>query len=284
MAWIISNALMKVYGNSLCLQEQEAEFSAEHYLDGEQCAPLRLTDTQLVFLQPDKMTEYSRLFRFGMTFAPLTAGRGTELLTLFLADFPVRTFPLPERGKECAAEKNPDYGSRWLELLAKYDRNTCSWKTLHSLPLEDSTSLLETLPKWGMTRNGELLEQTMPDFPTIEKECGYWATPAARDWKDTPRMSKVREKGKNRIDTLPRQIYSSLDGSGLFKAPTIQLLVIPDKNNLQLSLESNTTERKQFLLNPTWVEWLMGWPLEWTGLRPLEMDKFQQWLLSHGES
>ena len=36
-------------------------------------------------------------------------------------------------------------------------------------------------------------------------------------------------------------------------------------------------------LNPTWVEWLMGWPLEWTGLKPLEMDKFQQWLHSHGK-
>ena len=26
-------------------------------------------------------------------------------------------------------------------------------------------------------------------------------------------------------------------------------------------------------LNPTWVEWLMGWPLEWTDLKPLETDK-----------
>jgi len=37
-------------------------------------------------------------------------------------------------------------------------------------------------------------------------------------------------------------------------------------------------------LNPTFVEWLMGWPLEWTGLKPLETDKFQQWLHLHGES
>ena len=34
-------------------------------------------------------------------------------------------------------------------------------------------------------------------------------------------------------------------------------------------------------LNPTWVEWLMGWPLGWTDLKPLEMDKFRQWLGSH---
>lgn len=35
-------------------------------------------------------------------------------------------------------------------------------------------------------------------------------------------------------------------------------------------------------LNPTWVEWLMGWPLGWTALGPLAMDRFQQWKHSHG--
>lgn len=36
-------------------------------------------------------------------------------------------------------------------------------------------------------------------------------------------------------------------------------------------------------LNPDWVEWLMGWPIGWTDLRPLEMDKFQKWLEQHGK-
>jgi hypothetical protein len=35
-------------------------------------------------------------------------------------------------------------------------------------------------------------------------------------------------------------------------------------------------------LNPTWVEWLMGWPLEWTALRPLATDKFRTRWLSLG--
>jgi hypothetical protein len=26
-------------------------------------------------------------------------------------------------------------------------------------------------------------------------------------------------------------------------------------------------------LNPQWVEWLMGWPVGWTDLKPLETDK-----------
>jgi hypothetical protein len=37
-------------------------------------------------------------------------------------------------------------------------------------------------------------------------------------------------------------------------------------------------------LNPTWVEWLMGWPLGWTDLKRLETDKYQQWLQLHGRS
>lgn len=35
-------------------------------------------------------------------------------------------------------------------------------------------------------------------------------------------------------------------------------------------------------LNPDWVEWLHGWPIGWTASAPLETDKFQQWLRSHG--
>jgi DNA (cytosine-5)-methyltransferase 1 len=37
-------------------------------------------------------------------------------------------------------------------------------------------------------------------------------------------------------------------------------------------------------LNPTWTEWLMGWPLEWTDLKPLEMDKCHFVPQQHGES
>jgi hypothetical protein len=40
-----------------------------------------------------------------------------------------------------------------------------------------------------------------------------------------------------------------------------------DKNSRPLSEQIGGS------LNPTWVEWLMGWPIGWTDLRPLAMDK-----------
>ena len=35
-------------------------------------------------------------------------------------------------------------------------------------------------------------------------------------------------------------------------------------------------------LNPDWTEWLLGWPIGWTGSKPLGTDRFQRWLDAHG--
>jgi len=37
-------------------------------------------------------------------------------------------------------------------------------------------------------------------------------------------------------------------------------------------------------LNPTWTEWLMGWPLDWTDCAASVTDKYREWLQQHGES
>ena len=34
-------------------------------------------------------------------------------------------------------------------------------------------------------------------------------------------------------------------------------------------------------INPNLYEWLMGWPIDWTDLKPLEMDKYLKWQQSH---
>lgn len=35
-------------------------------------------------------------------------------------------------------------------------------------------------------------------------------------------------------------------------------------------------------INPHRQEWMMGFPIGWTGLQPVAMDKFQSWLRAHG--
>jgi hypothetical protein len=40
-------------------------------------------------------------------------------------------------------------------------------------------------------------------------------------------------------------------------------------------------EAKKSWLVPELLEQVMGWPIGWTGLAPLEMDRFQQWSQRH---
>jgi hypothetical protein len=184
--------------------------------------------------------------------------------------------------------------------LMKAYGSTSSWRTHLSLLSEDLPWSSVTLPRWGMMLDGVLWGQMMSAFPTIENASGWWATPAARDWKDTPGMSRTREEGKHRLDQLARQVYASLDGSGSFTAPTAtqtetalcaetitRLAGVRGQPWMNVSMpsgaESSGQGRSCDLLNPTWVEWLMGWPVGWTDLKPLETVRFQQWQQQHLE-
>jgi len=69
-----------------------------------------------------------------------------------------------------------------------------------------------------------------------------WPMPSARDWKDTPGMAQSATNAdgshRDRTDQLPRKVYA---------------------NQPQGTTQGGS-------LNPTWVEWLMGYPSEWTVL------------------
>jgi hypothetical protein len=242
MSWLFSQALVE-------------EYSAANSLDGAPCALWSGTPTQQACSWLGKTTDACRLSRSGMMFKPLTGNHGEELLMSFLEAFPAPTFPVPEK-ERVSTEKPARCGGTWLESLAKYDQNSRSWRTAQCLLFEDLGESLETFPNWGIMRGGECWERTMLALPTAGRESGLWATPSARDWKDTPGMAffSINADGtlRNREDQLARQVYASENATG-------------------------------GQLNPTWVEWLMGWPIGWTDLKPLETDKFQQWQHSHGE-
>ena len=76
--------------------------------------------------------------------------------------------------------------------------------------------------------------------PTLTAQVN-WPTPNASDYRDRGNMSN----------------------------PCVQKRIDNGKQ-LGLSMVVHPTSGK---LNPMWVEWLMGWPLGWTDLKPLEMDK-----------
>ena len=65
MSWLFSQVLVE-------------EFLGANCSDGEQSVQSNGNPTQLAYCAPDKMTDFSRLSRFGMTFKPLTEHRGEE--------------------------------------------------------------------------------------------------------------------------------------------------------------------------------------------------------------
>jgi hypothetical protein len=163
MSWLYSQALVE-------------EYLGDNFSDGEQSVPLNGSHTQLAYLPPDKMTEFSRLSRSGMTFKPLTESLGTELLTLYLAAFPVRTSALQD-GEQDSMEKAHQCGITWRGWLAKFDQHSYSWKIAQCSFIEESGESLETFPASGMTRDGLLWEQTRLERPTKGTERGLWRTP-----------------------------------------------------------------------------------------------------------
>ena len=188
--WIISNALMKACENLHCSQALVEESSEDTCWDGEQSAQLSGNHTQLAYLPPDKMTAFSRLSRFGMTFKPLTESRGAELLTLYLAASLARTYPQQAKEQELK-EADQECGNTWQELSVKYDLDSHSWRTHLCLWDEALQWSSVTLPKWGMTVSGVLFQHPTAERPINGTGSGLWPTPTAHNAKETNAPSET---------------------------------------------------------------------------------------------
>jgi len=292
MSWLISRAMMEACENSRSLRGQVAEYLAGNCSDGEQSAQLNVMPTQHKFWRNDKTMEFSNLSRFGLTLNLLTESRGEELLTLYLADFPVRTSALPGKEPESQAGE-AGFGQRWRGSLAKYDPVSRSLKTAQLSLIEDSIPCSLTLPRWGSMRNGGCYPQPMLVHPTYEKESGFWPTPncigyrsdgelrllsrKARDEKEYLAMSDraCNSKRKRFWPTLTASIGSKCGGRHNGKTDTLASRLAETEG-----LSTTSTGR----VNPTWSEWLMGFPLDWTEIKPWGMDKYRGWLQQHSVS
>ena len=269
MSWLYSRALVAAY-------------SAANYSDGEPSAQSKTTSTPQAYLWPDKTTGAWNRFPSGMTCEPLTDDLGAELLTWFRADFPAKTSVQPDVVPESKVS-DPGCGWKWPESWGKYDPNTSLWKTRQCSLLGDLELFSETWPRWGTMRDGEFWGRDTLE-PRIEgNESGLWPTPIA----------STTGTSQNTLDmAMDGTAHMTLDRAVLIRQmwPTPRT---PSVSGGGIGLDGgsgsrsmmNDEDKKRMTggqLNPTWVEWLMGWPLGWTALKPLAMGKYQQWQRSHG--
>ena len=243
MSWHFSRALV-------------AEYSAASCSAGEPCAPLSGNHTPLLFCASARTTEFFRRSPCGMTFAHLTEDLGAAWLTWFLGASRAKTSALPVKVQD-STESAPASGGKWQGLLAKYDPVSCSWKTPQCSLFADSEPCLETWPRWGSMRNGECWERMPLAQTTSENESGYWPTPT-----HSPRDASCT-------------METALKWDGIAKQDSLSFAVAREE-------KADGRHMPHGQLNPPWVEWLMGWPTGWTDLKPLAMDKFQEWWRLHG--
>lgn len=265
------------------------EFSRANNLDTDASALLNGSPTPHLFLSSDKMMAFCRLSRFGMTCAPLTADCGAELLMWWLAGFRAKTSALQE--KEPASLVNaPACGLKWRASLAKFDPVSCSWKTVQLSLLEDSELSSVTWPRSGMTADGQCWELPMSERRTSGIDSGFWPTPVASDTSSrtkpyaqggTPLSLAVKWPTPTVCGNYNRKGASATSGDGL--ATAVRMWPTPTAHNAKEGAHKSEYEKNTPTLaaqaggplNPTWVEWLMGWPLGWTDLKPSATDKFQ---------
>jgi len=270
MSWLYSQALV-------------AASSVENFSDGEQSAPLNGNPIQQAYCAPDKMTDFSRLSRFGMTFKPLTESRGQELLTLYLADFHAKTLAPQEKAQELT-ENEAECGEKWRASFTKYDPDSCSWKTHQCSLLGDLDEFLETWPQWGLMRDGECWEQRMLEQTIRGTESGLseqtWPTPDANCGQrgTQPNWTPKRKSGQPAQYTINQAVRDRFPTPTAHNAKECNSPSEQNRNTPTLATHAGGK------LNPMWVEWLMGWPLAWTDLKPLEMDKFHSVPQQLGES
>ena len=191
-------------------------------------------------------------------------------------DFHVSPLALPVKAKQKTIRETS--GLKRSMSFAEYDRDLRIWKTHQACLLENTfDEFTETWPKAGMTVDGDAFPQPNWELHIADNDGGVWPTPTVTGNYNRKGMSKNSGDGlATAVQKYPAPVASDHRNHGGPSTPAIQRRMSIGKS-IELSMTVDGA------LNPQWVEWLMGWPPEWTALEPLEMDKFQRWQQQHSD-
>lgn len=222
-------------------------------------------------------------------------GQDCEQLTLFQADSPASPFPWLESkrakgmtatcGLKCSelseslrrvgylvrtylesCELPPGTWSRTWSARAMTSRCLILKLRLSARSTGERESPLWPTPDTQNARNGNTMRKDAHGRHgvSLHHAVAMWPTPRASEYKGCgPIGNKSAEAWNKQGYLTARALYS------LFPTPRAQSATGPSEApNCQGSADLQTVAGGQ--LNPTWVEWLMGFPLGWTDLSASE--------------
>jgi hypothetical protein len=174
--------------------------------------------------------------------------KGTpEDIEAWLMSLPQDSHVSPSQSQESKQEKMTQEicGLPQSSAFAWYDPDMRCWRTSQACLIADiSDEFSETYPKQGIMQDGGCFLLEMKALPL---KGGDFLLPSP-----TAAMGKrgwgVSKTGRDRYS---REIIENALSFGYKPHPQV-------------------------------LEWAMGFPITWTELKPLAMDKFQQWLEQHG--
>ena len=200
---------------------------------------------------------------------------------------------------------NDGFGMTSSELLAKLDLDSSFWKTSQVSLMGDLIPFLGPWPKSGSMLNGDVSKRPILAQDIIEIDSSYsdiFPTPTLGESKNvgyqisngkkyptltgtmmmfpTPTALEAQKAGIKSFNKTGQSL-TSLVKMGMFNTPTAsdgQNSTLPPSHANWGSLPGDMIRsghaRNGGVLNPQWVEWLMGWPIGWTDLEPVAMESF----------
>lgn len=144
-----------------------------------------------------------------------------------------------------------------------------SLKTCQTLGPKEQSEFAKSWPKEGMIVDGVIYPLVMWERNTKGKDGFCWPTPMLKD---------AKTKIQKRIMKNNRRLSRNGITHSLCLAETI--IMFPTPNARDWKDNASPSEYKRHTptlatqangrLNPQWVEWLMGYLIGWTELKPLE--------------
>lgn len=179
-------------------------------------------------------------------------------------DSRARISAMPEAGPDWQVSE-ADSGTNMPASLASWDRDSLQWRTSQRSLIEGLMPFAGPFPTWGLMRSGELYQRA----PLVPRNTGNvffcWPTPNAMSGtllrqRETPacfasHRRRHADKGQRKQLTLEVAVKAFPTGP----IPWTQEEMI--RHILSTPLGSM---REHGETNPTWCEWLMGFPMGWT--------------------
>jgi len=218
-------------------------------------------------------------------------------LTSSAAGSPARTYRSPGKGQDLK-DHGLVFGGSFTELLANYDPDLCSLKMSQRSLFEEESKSLPRLPRSGSMRNGTIYQQqpSAPltggtesslwptptvqeaisnhgyqsskgrDYPTLTGATGaaparggrLWPPPTTRDHKDGTAQACANVPVNGLLGRAVHQWPTPCQGD--YRSPNLN----PAKDGQAEPASGHALPaRVGGQLNPSWVTWLMGFPLNW---------------------